>query len=104
MLTHFDDKGKIFTQVISKKPVSVIIQTATHQIKGLVYIRPDDRLKNTLDNNTEAYLAVTDATVFSQSGESVYTTGFLAVNRSHIVWILPEEDLNRLSNEEEKAS
>jgi len=104
MLTHFDDKGKIFTQVISKKPVSVIIQTTTHQIKGLVYIRPDDRLKNTLDNNTEAYLAVTDATVFSQSGEPAYETGFLAVNRSHIVWILPEEDLNRLSNEEEKAS
>lgn len=104
MLTHFDDKGKIFTQVISKKPVSVIIQTTTHQIKGMVYIRPDDRLKNTLDNNTEAYLAVTDATVFSQSGETAYATGFLAVNRSHIVWILPEEDLNRLSNEEEKAS
>lgn len=104
MLTHFDDKGKIFTQVISKKPVSVIIQTTTHQIKGMVYIRPDDRLKNTLDNNTEAYLAVTDATIISQTGEAVFVTGFIAVNRSHIIWILPEEDLNRQSNEEDKAS
>ena len=27
MVTQYDDKGKIFTQVISKKPVPVIIQT-----------------------------------------------------------------------------
>ena len=29
MVTQFDEKGKIFTQVISKKPVAVIMQTTT---------------------------------------------------------------------------
>lgn len=104
MLTHFDEKGKIFTQVISKKPVQVIIQTDTHQIHGEVHIRPDERVKNALDNITENFIAVTNARIFSPGGEVVYETAFVAVHRSHITWVIPADDLNKVSDEDKEPA
>lgn len=101
MLTHFDEKGKIFTQVISKKPVSVIIQTAQSRIIGEIHIRPDDRVKNALDNDSETFLAVTNATVYTIAGDILYHTSFIAVNQKHIVWVIPQENLNQIAMEEE---
>ena len=92
MAIYFDDKGKFFTDIVSKEPVSVIIQTITHRIQGLMHVRPGERLKDEL-NCSERFVAVTEATVFSGAGEVLYHSGFLAVNQEHIVWIIPNEDL-----------
>lgn len=102
MLTHFDEKGKIFTQVVSKVPLKVIIQTTTHQLRGQVHIRPDERLKNVLDHTSEAFLAVTEVEVISPGGEIVFSSSFMAVNRHHIIWVIPEEDLNSSASSREE--
>ena len=36
MTIHFDEKGKFYTDVISKNPVPSTIQTSNHKIEGNV--------------------------------------------------------------------
>jgi hypothetical protein len=91
MYSQFDEKGKLFTNVVAKKPVQVCIQVTSHRIVGTVYIRPENRLKDEI-NMPEAFLAVTDAQVEDESGQVVYSNKFLVVNRSQILWMAPESD------------
>lgn len=92
MYSSFSEKGKIFTNVVTKKPIDVYIQTNLHFIRGRVHIRPDDRLKDEINQN-ETFLAVTEAVVQDQQGNTIYKADFLAVNRSQIVWLVPTEEL-----------
>ncbi len=92
MVTHYDEKGKIFTQVVTKHPVQVVIQTVHNMIRGTIHIRPDFRVMDEL-NGTEGFLAVTDAVVFDNLNEELYRTGFMVVNTDHVVWVIPEEEL-----------
>lgn len=93
MFDAFEEKGKIYTQVISKNPVKVIIQTETNRIFGVIHVRPDERLKDTLDAS-EDFIAVTTATVFDIDGkELMFKANFLALNRNHILWATPEEEV-----------
>ncbi len=92
MSIWFNEKGKFFTEVIPKEMVEVIMQTTTNRIQGSVHVRPDQRLKDEI-NQSELFVAVTNATIFDQSGKEIYTCGFLAVNREHIVWLFPEDQL-----------
>ena len=92
MVTHYDEKGKIFTQVVSKHPVQVIIQTVQNKIRGTIYIRPDSRVKDDL-NDAERFLAVTNAVVTNGQNEELYHSGFLVINTNHIVWVIPEEEI-----------
>jgi hypothetical protein len=85
-----DEKGKIFTEVVTKIPVPVIIQTTTHRLLGNIHIRPDQRLKDELDF-AEPFVAVTNASVLDADGKIVHRADFLAVRRDQIVWVLPEE-------------
>lgn len=91
MFSQFDDKGKLFTNVVAKKPIKVRIQVTTHLILGTVHIRPENRLKDEI-NQPENFLAVTDATLLNEKGEIVYTNKFLVVNRSNILWMAPETE------------
>jgi hypothetical protein len=91
MFTSFEDKGKIFTNIVTKKPVEVQIQTSIHRIHGYVHVRPDDRIKDEINQN-ERFLAVTDATIFALTGEEILKTDFLAVNREQIIWMFPKSD------------
>ena len=98
MTTQYDEKGKIFTQVVAKRPVPVIIQTLQNTIRGSVHVRPDERVKDELNTVTERdrFLAVTDAVICNNlNEEELYRTNFLVVNVDQIVWILPEEELIR---------
>jgi hypothetical protein len=94
MFSQFEEKRKIFTNVVSKKPVEVLIQTTTSLVQGTVHIRPDNRLKDEI-NQPETFLAVTDAHIKNLQGEEIHCCEFLAVNRTHIVWLTPEVDLER---------
>ena len=85
-----DDKGKIFTEVVKKYPVRVIVQTVTQTVRGKIHIRPDERLKAELDRD-ELFLAVTDATILDANGNALQRADFLAIRRDHIVWVLPED-------------
>jgi hypothetical protein len=51
MYASFEDKGKIYTNIVSKTPIDVIIQTPNHQIHGKVHVRPNGRLKDELTSS-----------------------------------------------------
>jgi hypothetical protein len=92
MVTHYDEKGKIFTQVVSKHPVQVLIQTVLNAIRGTIHVRTDARVKDEL-NGTDGFIAVTDAVVYNILNEEVYRSGFMVINTNHIIWVIPEEEM-----------
>jgi hypothetical protein len=87
----FDEKGKIYTDVIKKNVVRAKIQTTTHLIIGELHIRQNCRMKDELDIQ-ETFLAVTNATLYSADGQELFSTAFLAVQRAQIVWVVVTED------------
>jgi hypothetical protein len=45
-------------------------------------------------DSANKYVAVTNATIFSQDGSKVITQcKFLSVNNSQIIWIIPEAEM-----------
>jgi hypothetical protein len=92
MATEFDDKGKIFTNVISKRPIPVLIQISGQRIQGKLHVPPTERIKDEL-NAAEQYLAITDATIYAENGEILYKSQFLTLNREFIIWLIPEGEL-----------
>jgi hypothetical protein len=94
MVTQFDDKGKIFTNVISKRPVQAVVQTETQQIIGKIHVTPSERLKDEL-NGSDQFIALTDAVIYNLEGVEQYRCHFLTLNRNFVIWVIPEEDLIR---------
>lgn len=94
MKNYSDEKGKFFTNVVSKQAVPVVIQAVGQTIAGEIYIRPDDRLIDDL-NHAERFLAVTNAVVFSPAGEELYRAGFFSLNKDHVVWVMPGGEITR---------
>jgi hypothetical protein len=92
MTIEFDDKGKIFTDVVSKIAIPAVVQTTDHLIRGNVHVRRDERLKDELDRD-ELFLAMTDASVVGDDGQTLYQTRFLAVRRTQIVWVMPAHEV-----------
>jgi hypothetical protein len=92
MTVEFNDRGKYFTDIISKVAVSAVIQTITHRIEGAIHVRLDGRVKDELDR-PEQFLAVTDAKVLGEDGTVLYKTDFMTVARSQIVWVIPGDDI-----------
>jgi hypothetical protein len=90
MTFEYDEKGKIFTDIVSKISIPATIQTTTHLMHGHVHVRRDQRIKDELDVN-ESFLAVTDVSVLGADGQTLFQTPFLAVQRSHIIWVMPEQ-------------
>jgi uncharacterized protein DUF6812 len=94
MSIQYDEKGKFFTDIVPKMPVHAVMQTAVQQIRGSVHVREGERLKDELDRD-EPFLAVTDASVLGPDGQVQFEAPFLAVRRSQIIWILPEEEKSK---------
>ena len=91
MTFEYDEKGKIFTEVISKRPVYATIQTTTHLMRGHIHVRRDQRIKDELDLD-EKFIAVTEVNVLAPDGHILFQAPFLAVNRDQIIWVLPEQN------------
>jgi len=91
MVLEYDEKGKFFTDLISKDKILSHIQTLTHRIRGCVHVRKGDRLSDEI-NKANLFLAVTSAEIYNLEGEILYTSDFLAINREHIVWLMPIEE------------
>lgn len=98
MTIEYDEKGKIFTDIVTKVAIHATVQTTTHLMRGLIHVRRDQRIKDELDVN-DNFLALTDVTVMASDGQILFQAPFLAVRRSQIVWVLPEQNKN-----EEKSS
>ena len=93
MTFEYDEKGKIFTDFVSKVAVYATIQTTTHMLRGRVHVRRDQRIIDELDLN-ENFLAITDVSVLGVDGQVLFQAPFLALRRTHIVWVLPEQKSN----------
>ncbi len=93
MSIEYDEKGKIYTEVVSKVAIYAMIQTNTHRMRGRLYIRRDERVKDELDR-AERFLALTEVTVFNTDGSVLYEAPFMAVQRASIVWVMPESNLH----------
>jgi hypothetical protein len=93
MQLEYDEKGKLFTEVISKDKVRSHIQTETQSIQGYVHVRKGERLSDEL-NHDNNFLAITEAEVYSLDGQLLYSTNFLAINRKHIIWLMPIDQLH----------
>lgn len=98
MTLEFDEKGKIFTDVVSKVAIPAVVQTTSHLIRGNIHVRRDERFKDELDRD-ELFLAMTDAKIMGDEGQTLHETRFLAVRRTQIVWVMPAHELEELGEE-----
>lgn len=91
MNVRVDSKGKIFTDIVHKERVPVLIQTLSNLIHGDIFLRPDQRIKDELNNNQEKFIAVTEAEILGPAGEVLYRSPFLTVNKEHVIWVRPDD-------------
>lgn len=92
MVTHFDEKGKIYTDIIQKQAIWVTIQLPNSRVHGAIFTRSNERIKEALDE-AGAFLALTQVEILSADGNKVeIKTNFLAVNKSQILWVMPDAD------------
>lgn len=99
MTIEYDEKGKFYTDIIAKLPVSCLIQTTTHLMRGFVHVRQGERFKNELERD-EDFLAVTNATILGANDVVLYTAPFMAIKRSQIVWVMPAGDDDHEASQE----
>jgi hypothetical protein len=92
MITEFDEKGKLYTDIVLKKTLQATIQTITHRIHGELHIRPDERLTDELIRS-QGFLAITNVTVYDSRGQLVYQSEFLSLNKDQIIWVIPDEEI-----------
>ena len=91
MTIEYDDHGKIFTDIVSKIAIYATVQTTTHLMRGHIHVRRDQRIKDELDLD-ENFLALTDVSVLTADGQVAFQAPFIAVKRTHIVWVVPEQN------------
>jgi len=92
MSFRIDSKGKIFTDIIRKEEIPVLIKTTTGLIHGHIFLRPEQRIKDEM-NSGEQFLAVTDAEVFAADDKTVlYHSEFLTLNKGFVIWLRPDEE------------
>jgi hypothetical protein len=98
MTIEFDDKGKFFTDRIPKEPIPATIQTTTHRMHGNIHVSQDRRIKDELDL-PEKFIAITNAVIFLPDGQVLFRTKFLAVMRDKIIWVLPDNEIEEMVEE-----
>src|SRR4051812_48682863 len=91
MVTRIDDNGKTFTDRVRKERIAALVQTATHQVRGIVFCDAELRLKDELNGSQEHFIAMADAEILSSDGKVLQRTPFLTLNKQHIVWLMPIE-------------
>jgi hypothetical protein len=90
-IEYYDEKGKVFTDIVSKVAIQATVQTTTHLMRGYLHVRRDQRLKDELDHS-DKFLALTDVSILGPDGNSLFQASFVAVQRAQIVWVIPEQN------------
>jgi hypothetical protein len=87
-----DEKGKVFTDRVSKLEILVTVRVDDAIIQGTLHVSSDNRLKDELNNN-ERFIALTQAQVWTLNGTNpIYSTEVLLINKTRINWIFPREE------------
>ena len=89
---RIDQKGKYYTPRIAKNALVAYVRTNDNVIVGQLYARPERRLKDELNDDQSRFLPITDAAVYSPTGETLlFRSAFLLVAYEHIALITPLE-------------
>lgn len=92
MSTRYDDKGKFFTDRVTKEQIPVVIQTVFGRIEGFFHVMAGARLKDEI-NNAEQFVAITNAKIYDLRGDCQLVCEFLSLNRDHIIWLAPQAEV-----------
>ncbi len=103
MTIQYDEKGKYFSQIVQKRLVFANVQTTTHRIQGNIHTEEGERLKDML-NNPDDFIAMTEVVVYDGDGSILYRADFVAVQRHHIIWVIPLDERQDGTTEEEHGS
>lgn len=87
----------LFSDKIHKESIPVVIQSQNEVILGNIHIRPALRIIDELIN-AEQFLAVTEAVVYDRSGTAKFRTNFMTVNKEHVVFIIPRDEMEARQN------
>jgi hypothetical protein len=80
-----------YTATVKKEKFKTCIRTSRENIEGMIFKLPQSRLLDMLNNKTEPFFAVCNATVSSiADGKLLYKTNFMAVNKNHVIHISGE--------------
>ena len=91
---RIDEKGKYYTPRVPKDTLPAFIRTHDQVIVGHVYVRPDRRLKDDLNEDASRFLPITDARIYDAATESLlYHSSFLLIAYNHIIMISPLDAL-----------
>ena len=113
MLNRVDEKGKVFTPRVRKLELEVQIDTVQGRVHGYVHLQPGQRIKDLLNNPTEQFLAITQATLYPKAEAKNGTktaaaqpetteAEFLALNKQYVISVVPigEDRIERRRDEE----
>ena len=80
-----------YVATVKKDKLKTNIRTSKERIEGIVYKLPQARLLDMMNQKSEPFIAVTEATVCSAvDGKLLYRTDFIAVNKNHVIHISGE--------------
>lgn len=71
-----------------KERIHVILLTTTYRLEGEMHVVPGGRLLDEI-NKERDFIPITNATVYDNSGETLDTLDFIAVNKSLVVMVAP---------------
>lgn len=96
MDVRIDEKGKFFTPRVPKDAMLALVRTTAEEaIIGYLYVRPDKRMKDEINEDQSRFLPITDARVYhAQTDAFIMHTSFLLVAYSQIVSITPIEAIS----------
>ena len=87
---RIDDKGKYYTQRVIKDMLPAFIRTAEQVIVGNIYMRPERRLKDELNEDATKFLAITDVRVYDAGTEQLlYHSAIMMISYAHIIMVSP---------------
>jgi hypothetical protein len=99
MGVHVTERGKYFTVRTPKDAVLCAVRGGDLAVLGYLYIRPERRLKDELNDEHARYLPMTDARVFRVSDNMLlYHASFLLIGRQAIDLVAPIASVARASD------
>ena len=90
MTIEYDEKGKRFTDIVTKRQIYATVQTTRQLLRGYIHVRRDQRIKDELDLD-DRFLALTEVNILGEDGQVLFQAPSLAINRAQIIWVLPEQ-------------
>jgi hypothetical protein len=90
-----DEKGKFFSLRVPKDAMLVLASAAELMVAGYIYLRPERRLRDELNEARSRFLPITEPRVYDTVGQSLlYHASFLLAAYEHIALISPMESLS----------